>query len=302
MSANQIVDILTPVGRLVQGSCFEGDNTNMDGAPLLVKSGPNVGQPRTEYFIAIAIPKTDPALPAMMAKIQAEARRGFPQFFDAGGNCILPTFAWKIIDGDSQVPNTRGVKPCTREGFPGHMVFNMSGGFAPKCYTTDTPPRAIVDPKGIKRGDYIRVYGSVAANMNATKPGLYLNHNMIQLIGHGQEIVTGPQAADVFAGAVALPPGASATPVAPAAALAPVGMPGAAPAPAWTPPAAAAPAPAHDFLKAAPPVAAAPAYAPPPPPPPAPVNYRAGDGNVYTREQLTAAGYPAAAIDALPRA
>src|SRR3546814_1399507 len=47
------------------------------------------------------------------------------------------------------------------------------------------------------------------------KPGIYVNGLMFQRCGFGEPIVTGPSAAEVFATpAGALPPGASATPVA----------------------------------------------------------------------------------------
>ena len=57
MSNQNLTQILTPVGRLVQGDCFEPQTTDAEGKPLLIKNGPNAGQPRVEYFMAIAVPK-----------------------------------------------------------------------------------------------------------------------------------------------------------------------------------------------------------------------------------------------------
>jgi len=291
MSANQTVTFTTPVGRLVQGDCFEGQKTDNEGRPHLVKSGPNVGQPQTKFYLGVAIPKTDPNVGALLAMIHAEARAAFPNLFDAAGRCVVPTFAFKYTDGDSLQPDTRGVTPASREGFAGCWVFRFSGGFAPKCYDASTPPAIIVDPAMIKRGYYVRVYGSVKGNGSPGKPGVYLNHSMVQLIGHGPEIVSGPDAAAAFGTPAAMPAGASAMPYAPAA----IAQPGAAPA--YAPVALPPPVmPAHDFLHAAPPP---PMQAAPPPPPPA--RY-ALNGAIYTRDQLIASGWQATAIDALPRA
>jgi hypothetical protein len=287
------------------GDCFTPQTTDAEGNPLIIKNGPNAGQPRVDYYMGLAIPKTDPTYgPEVWDKVHATARASFPGLFDAAGNCISPKFAFKIIDGDSQVPNTKGNKPCDREGFAGHWVLSFSGGFAPKCYTRNGEA-VIVDPNGIKRGYYVRISGSVKGNGSQQQPGIFLNHSMVELVGYGEEIVSGPDGAAVFgaAPAAALPAGASATPIAPAT---PLAAPGAAPvaaapvaaapvaaapvaaAPVAAAPVAAAPvAPAADFLT---PVAAEPMYLDP-----------TGAGP-YTAAQLATAGYTPEAIAALPRA
>jgi hypothetical protein len=319
----QATQILTPVGRLVQGDCFEGQTKDAEGNPLVIKNGPNAGQPRVDYFMAIAIPKTDATYNKLWATIHGEARAAFPSLFDASGNCINPKFAFKVTDGDSQVPNTKGVKPCDREGFPGHWVLNFSGGYAPKCYIQENGAyKLVTDPSMIKRGYYIRIAGTVKGNGSQQQPGVFLNHSMVELVGYGEEIVTGPNADAVFGGApaAALPAGASATPLAPAAAPA---MPGAAPTPAAPAPAAPAPAPAAPAPGQAPaapaapvqpatdllqpgqapaaPAAPAPAPAAPAPAPAAEVKYQTPDGGQWTEAQLVAAGYDAAQIAALPK-
>lgn len=316
MSNQNLTQILTPVGRLVQGDCFEPQTTDAEGKPLLIKNGPNAGQPRVEYFMAIAVPKTDAGYNEVWAAIHGVARAAFPSLFDAAGNCINPKFAFKVTDGDSQVPNTKGTKPCDREGFPGNWIMNFSGGFAPKCYTAGGA-ELITDPNMLKRGYFIRIYGSVKGNGSMQQPGIFLNHSMVELVGYGEEIHSGPDGGSVFGGAPAtnLPAGASATPLAssapiaqaaPAPAAAP--MPGAAPAPAAAAPApqaaapAAAPAPSNvqpapDFLNG-PGATAAPA----PAPAPVEVKYLDANGTAFTEAQLLAAGYQPAQIQALARA
>ena len=210
--------LLTPVGRLVMGDCWIPQTTDAENNPLVIKSGPNAGQPRVDYYMGLAIAKTDTGYNELYAKIHNEARTAFPSLFDASGNCISPKFAFKIIDGDSQIPNTKGNKPCDREGFPGHWILSFSSGYAPKCYIVENGEHKLVtDPNTIKRGYYIRIYGSVAGNGSQQQPGIFLNHSMVELVGYGAEIISGPDANSAFGAAVALPQGASATPLASAA-------------------------------------------------------------------------------------
>lgn len=273
------VEILTPIGRLVQGSPWEGRTTDQQGNQLTSRNG----QPITRYFMALAIPKTDATYGALYQIIQQEGARGWPQHH------ALPTFSWKIVDGDSTVPDANGRAPVSKEGFAKHWVLKFSSTFAPKCF--DTAAQPLTDPESIKTGYYIRIAGSVAANDSQQKPGVYLNPSAIQLCGYGPEIVSGPDGS-VFSAqpVIALPTGASATPIAPAVAPPVAPAVPAAPAPA-VPAAPGAPAPAPDFLNP-----------PAPPAPPAPMaerRYRYGAAT-YTESQLRAAGWTENAIQALP--
>lgn len=301
----QATQFLTPVGRLIQGDCFDPQTTDSEGKPLLIKNGPNAGQPRVDYFMAIAIPKTDAGYAELWATIHGAAKAAFPAMFDATGNCINPKFAFKITDGDSQVPNTKGAKPCDRVGFPGHWVLGFSGGFAPKCYTAGGA-ELITNPDMLKRGYYVRIYGSVKGNGSQQQPGVFLNHSMVELVGYGEEINTGPSGDAVFgaAPAGALPAGASATPLASSTPLVQT------PAVGVQAPAAAAPAPAAQAAEAAPSnvvpapdflngPAAAPAAAPAPA---AEVKYLDANGNAFTEAELLAGGYTAAQVQALQKA
>ena len=264
----EVKDFLTPVGRLVMGDPFKGRTTSDDGTPLVVKSGPNTGQPRTDYFIGLAVPKSDPAWTTVHDTIKSAAFQDYPEHFAAGMSCKLPSFSWKIIDGDSAQPNKKGIAPNTREGFPGNWILCMSSSFAPKCYSKGGDA-ILTDPESIKRGYYIRVYGNVKGNRPSPTPGVYVNVSMVELIGYGPEIVTGPDASSIFGGApvATLPPGASATPPAPSTTI----------------------TPAHDFV----------AGPPAPPAPPAERKYTV-NGKEWTAAQLLAAGWTQDKLDALP--
>lgn len=223
----------SPVGRMVQGDIFKPRTTDQQGNPLTIKSGPNAGQPRSDYFVAVAVPKNSPDWAAFKAIIDAEAKAAWPQ-----GQYNSPKFSDKIIDGDGVDDN--GKPNSEKAGFAGCWVVRFSSGFAPALWARSKvlpehmrspDPESFVqvtDPSVLKRGYFIRVAGNVAGNNNVQSPGLYLNYNMVELVGYGDEIVSGPTASQAF-GAPAAAPNAAPIPV--ASAPAPTASPSEPPAP-----------------------------------------------------------------------
>jgi hypothetical protein len=305
--------------------------TDQQGRPRLVQSGPNAGQPAPQLYIGVAFHKQDPAWPAYYAELVREAAEGFPQLFPNGprpdmpnGGCVLPTFAFKIVDGDGF--DTTGKSNATKEGFAGHWIVRYTGGFAIKVFRAAGGGHTeITNPADMKRGYFVRVAHTAKANGNAQKPGLYLSPSLVELTAYGEEIISGPSPSEAFAAPAALPPGASPVPLAPAAmpgaaaplagappAMPPSGAPGGtpgvgAPPPSHTgpgvpptaypsspapaayapPPATAAAPPAYTGFVAAPP--AAPMA--PPPAPAAPVRQMTAAANGTTYEAYIAAGW-----------
>lgn len=211
--ASQRVDIKPPqlpIGRIVLGSLYTPNVKDAEGKPLVVKNGPNVGQARTNFFFALAIPKGSEqhwAQTAWGAVIWGVGHTAFPQAAQS------PTFAWKIEDGDSVVPNKRGRKPCDNEGWKGHWVLKFSGGFAPKVYRQDGTDLVQEMTEGfIKAGYFVEVAGTVDGNGSQSQPGIYLNHSMVCFRAYGPEITFGPDVKEAGFGVAALPAGASATP------------------------------------------------------------------------------------------
>lgn len=254
----QKVNITSPVGRIVMGSLYDPSTTDAEGKPLVVKTGPNAGQPRVNYFFALAIPKgAEPhwAHTPWGQQIWNVGNQAFPNAAQS------PAFAWKIEDGDSQIPNKKGRKPCDNEGWRGHWVLKFSGGFAPKVYQQEGAGYVQVMQKDFcKPGFFVEVAFSVEGNGSQSQPGVYLNHSMVCFRAYGQEITFGPDVASAGFGAAPLPAGASMTP--PAGAVPMPQAPAAAPALPGAP-AGYAPPPVPGMMPQAP--AAAPAgYAPPP--------------------------------------
>lgn len=317
----QKVNITSPVGRIVMGSLYDPSTTDAEGKPLVVKTGPNAGQPRVNYFFALAIPKgAEPhwAHTPWGQQIWNVGNQAFPNAAQS------PAFAWKIEDGDSQIPNKKGRKPCENEGWRGHWILKFSGGFAPKVYQQEGAGYVQVMQKDFcKPGYFVEVAFSVDGNGSQSQPGVYINHSMVCFRAYGPEITFGPDVASAGFGAAPLPAGASMTPPAgaipmpqaPAAAPAMPGMPPALPgAPAgYAPPpvpagvpqipgAVPAPLPQGGFAPMpSAPVPGAPAPIPvtpnpgfvqvPPPAPAAPVRQMTAAAQGVTYEAYVAAGW-----------
>lgn len=282
MSNAKATFFTSPIGRLVWGSVLKAQTKDADNKPLVIKTGAQAGQPTQRYAFGLAIAKgaeTHWNQTEWGAKIWNTAIAAWPQ-----GQTGAPSFAWKVTDGDSTVPNKRNNKPCDQEGYKGHWILSFSSSFPPKTYnSTGTEP---VPADQIKTGYYVQVAGSVAGNDSTQNPGVYLNHSMVALAGYGTEITSGPDpTAAGFGAGVAAPAGMSAVPLAGLPTSAPVAaapLPVAAPAVPLPAPVQVAPSPA---ILAPPPVAAA-----PPPPPAGPVvTAKAGAG--VTWDMLAAKGW-----------
>lgn len=206
---SEAVQILTPIGRLVQGHPMEV-NPVLDDKTKQQKKNLD-GTPMTQIYVGIAFAKSDPAfMRDVWPQMQAVAQRDWPR-----GEFNSPTFAWKVVDGDGK--DRKGQPYASREGFAGAWVLKISSGYA---YQVVAPPQEnnvpIVDKNRIKRGYYVRAYVNIKGNSPSQTPGLYVNPSFVQLMAYGPEITSGPDVAAILAqagAAPALPPGASLTPV-----------------------------------------------------------------------------------------
>lgn len=237
----------SPVMRFVQGDLDTPQDKDAQGNPRVVKTGPNAGQPNPQFFMAGAIAKSDPAWPAFWATLCQQAAADFPNLFPQGptGPCVHPNFAFKVIDGDGLDSN--GKSNATKEGFAGHWVVRFASSYPPRLfYAGRYGAHEQIQEKGVfKRGYFVRVSGTVEGNANATRPGIYVNLDMVELSAYGPEIVSGPDAGEAFGGGPgALPAGATAAPATPPASAGPGAPAAPLPAAATPSPAAALPAPA----------------------------------------------------------
>lgn len=256
----------TGAARIVWGNpLIAKPKTDQNNRPVL----DDQGKPIMQWSFGIAIPKAEAA--GLYQAMQAEAATLYPQG-------VPQNFAWKFKDGDGL--DDQGKPFSTREGYAGHIVLSVSTeSFAPRVVRLNGGAYSDMTD-GVKTGDYVRVAltlkaHSGKANVRGSVPGLYMNPQMVEFLGYGEAIINGPDAMTVFGGQqVALPPGASAVPLAP-----PGAMPGA-PAPYPTTPGAMPGAPAfapaagypsanpagYPAAPATPPTTAYPSNVPPAPP------------------------------------
>ena len=124
--------VLFPPGRLVWGSVYNPREKDAEGKPQLIKTGPNAGQPTKRWSFGVAIAKgseTHWNQTKWGSDIYNTAARAWPN-----GQFQAPSFAWKVTDGDSTVPNKAGKKPCDREGYRGCWVLAFDSSYAPQLY------------------------------------------------------------------------------------------------------------------------------------------------------------------------
>lgn len=253
-----MITLTLPEGRIVQGNpqVARQKTDTLTKAPVVKE-----GKPVMETFFAIAIPKNGTThwnQTDWGKQIYDEGVREFPK-----GEYQIGSFAWKITDGDSTVPNKKMKKPCDREGFPGHWVISMSSQLNITCYDLQNGQAVLAAPATIKTGHYARAQVSIKGNGRTDSPGVYVNPLQVLRTKEGPEIVSselddtatafGVPQADPTGGAFASP----------------------------------APAPAPEYM------------APPPPQPQGERTYAVNGGN-YTAAQLRGFGWTDAQIATLP--
>jgi len=194
-----MIEFTTPEGRIVAGHPMEAHPVTDDANRPKVAAD---GTPRTSTYVGLAIPKgpeTDWKQTPWGQQIAAVALADWPN-----GEHGSPSFAWKVTDGDSAVPNKRGKKPCDREGWPGHWIIHASTELSVRCHHKDKyeAHEVIQNKAEIKRGDYGRLVLQVKGNAPAQSPGLYVNPILFSLDRPGVEIVSvdATSAKDAFGG------------------------------------------------------------------------------------------------------
>lgn len=216
---------VTPVARLIHGHPLK-QQVRTDKVTKLPQIGKD-GQQVKEVYIGIAIPKTgetswkdtDWGKNIVMAALDAE--HGYDEAMTRRND-----FSWKVVDGDSDIPNKEGNVPNSDPYKRGHWVLHLNTRIPYNCYHVGkySPLDAIQDANAIKLGDYVRVNIVAKGNKPAQSPGVYLNPNLLELSRPGEAIVregSGPDAASVFGGGAPAQAAPTPTPAAPAPATPP---------------------------------------------------------------------------------
>lgn len=201
-----MTECTTPGGRIVWGNPLIGrTKTDQNNQPVIGADG----KPVTQWSFGLAIPQHEcgPIFQAMNAEATTLFPNGAPQ-----------NFAWKFKDGNGV--DDKGQPFANREGYAGCYVFSISTeAFAPRVVRLVNGAYSDMT-EGLKTGDYVRVALNIKAHAGradrrGSVPGLYLNPALVEFLGFGTAIISGPDPMAVFGGqAAALPAGASATPIA----------------------------------------------------------------------------------------
>lgn len=218
-----MANFTTPIGRIVQGNpLVENIQYDDKNQPKLNKQGQVV----KSWYLNVAFDKANPETIAMIEALYRQAATDYPTLFPYGyqaqanpgnpgagqppihaGGCIRSDFAYKIKDGDGFDAN--GKPHAAKEGWKGCYILQIA--------TYAGQPRVVCALNGngavtevgsgshahIKCGDYVRVGIDVKSNGwqgdPQSKPGMYVNPTVIQVVGYGDLIQGGPDPDQVFA-------------------------------------------------------------------------------------------------------
>ena len=191
--------VLSISGQLVQGDVFTLKPQEYQGRPKLDKNNNQLNQ----LFFGVGVDKTSPDFQNAYNAMYAEAMQGFP-----GGEYQRQDFSWKFVDGD-QPPNNQ--KPHLQNRY----IFRFTSNFN-VTVVSKGGASVLTDPNSLKRGYFVRVFFTVKANGDAGKPGVFLNPQCVELIGYGEEIISGPDPTQLIAnaGTMHIPAGMMNSPVA----------------------------------------------------------------------------------------
>lgn len=244
MSNQQFPDqfpVLFPVARWVTGDMHElKDKLDNNKQPkFFPPTHKKAGQKMQECYFGIAIRKApgqthwalkpadwdqaNPGVPYWGEVIWTTGNAAWPGLCNnAEGYITLPTFAWKIEDGDDATPKgEKQVRNIDKPGHPGNWIVHLKTWKVPSVHTQDGM-QVLGDRSVIRRGYYVQVAGSVSGNAQAGKPGVYINHDMVAYVPtEGAEEIRGSGGGDptkVGFGRGALPAGVVAAPLNAAAA------------------------------------------------------------------------------------
>ncbi len=222
------INLVSPVGRLVEGSLSAVNLTDTQGRP----------RQKPQYYFAIAIAKNDPAVNDFMWQIYQfglQSYANFPHIRNIAAGLLQQGpqgtfwqalrpkcgFSWKINDGDDP-------KRADRPGQKGCWIFKYTSTYPFKVVDANG---VLIDPTVVKLGWYVDVGTVVNWNkLTDDGAGVFLGATMVRWLfpGFGEEIVTGPSAAQVFAAAPApqTPPAGAVRSTGGHAQAAPAGQPG----------------------------------------------------------------------------
>lgn len=183
------MELLTPTGRIVQGTPFTYSSTNEKGVPLTFRDG----SPRKSYWFSMSVKKTNKKMNEFIDCLVSAAKADYPDHA-ASIKFPLDFFSWKVLDGDDE-------EWSSRDGWAGCWILKFQTSFPPQVLNAATKEEILI-PDQFKTGDYAQVYVRVGGNGNEfkrnSKPGIYLNQLAVCKIADGDPIQNKPDYSSVF--------------------------------------------------------------------------------------------------------
>lgn len=227
----------SPIGRIVQGNGLIGNPQFVQGTQT-PKLGKN-GEQQVNWYVSVAFDKANPKTGEMIAAIFTEAARLFPALFPYGyqaaaradtqppinaGGCIRSDFAYKVVDGDGYDAN--GKAHALKEGWKGCWILKISTYAGAMrvvngLKNNETITEVGNEPGKIKTGDFVVCCLDISSNGwkgdAQSKPGIFMNPDLLQLVGYGDPIISGPNPDEMLKDVAAatggyVPAGMSTTP------------------------------------------------------------------------------------------
>lgn len=184
-----MAQITFPVGRMIGGDLYKLEPVLDDDGKPKIKSD---GTEAKSCSVGVAF-KKDEGVHWTQTPWGAEIFKIGQAAYPAEHASL--SFAWKVTDGDSSVPNKKGRAPNANENYRGHWVLWFSQSWLPELYATrgGNVYTALVEPNAILPGYYIKVLADVVANKprqgaKRHTPGVYLNPSAIALVAEGERI------------------------------------------------------------------------------------------------------------------
>lgn len=177
-----MAQITFPIGRLIGGSVSTlHPRMEADGKT------PKIGRdqkPVMAINFGVAFPKTQQAWQnePWGAQVFDIGKVAHPQMH------VSPAYSWKVVDGDSVIPNKSGKTPVSQTGYAGNWVIWFSQGWAPKLCNADGSLE--MPAERFVAGYYVQVLGEVTGNgaQPPNTPGVYMNPVAVALAGEGDVI------------------------------------------------------------------------------------------------------------------
>jgi len=180
-----MIELLLPPSRIIGGSLYQ-ENKRVDFTTKQPVIDQKTGKQAVNFSFGIAVAKGNERSwkeTTWGTLIAREAESAWSRL------ASTPTFAWKISDGDSNVPNKSGNVPCENEGYLGNWIIWFNNGWAPPIFESTTR-RQLFDADLVVPGDYVEVYAGVRSNNSAQSPGLFMSPLAVGFLGKGERIET----------------------------------------------------------------------------------------------------------------